>query len=262
LLFSNKIIHLKTVDNICNRCSLRNLCSVKSFSASERKTFSDVTTHGEKRDRGQHLFYPGDIISYIYFVHSGSFKTYISDIKGEIQITGFYFQGDVIDLSFSNDSVQSNGAVAMETSTVCKIPLTEFEKMVSQFPTLFDAFLKLMSKEIIRKQRMLLVLGKMKAEEKVANFLVNLSRENEIRGYSPVVFNLRMLRSDIANYLGLADETVSRLFNELQSKGIISIEGRKVFIENLEKLKSLQKCVAVKSSIKSSDYINRLKTQR
>jgi CRP/FNR family transcriptional regulator len=234
---------------------------VKSFSASERKKFSDATTHREKWDRGQHLVYPGDRVHYLYFVHSGSFKTYISSIKGEIQIAGFYFQGDVIDFNFSNHSVQSNGLVALETSTVCKIPFTEFERMAGQYPDLSDALLKIMSKDIIRKQRMLAVLGKMKAEEKVADFLVYLSRENEMRGYSPVVFNLSMLRSDIANYLGLADETVSRLFKELQSKGIISVEGRKVSIENLEKLKSLQKCMESKSGIKNSDYNNKLRAK-
>jgi len=228
---------------------------VKSFNASERKKFSDVTIHGEKWDRGQHLFYPGDRLRYIYFVHTGSFKTYISNIKGEIQITGFYFQGDVIDFNISDNSVQSNGAIALETSTVCKIPLTEFEKMVTQYSTMSDVFLKIMSKEIIRKQRMLPVLGKMKAEEKIANFLLYISHENELRGYSPVVFNLSMLRSDVANYLGLADETVSRLFKELQSKGMISIDGRKVSIEKLEALKSLQRCVETKTGKDSGgDY--------
>jgi CRP/FNR family transcriptional regulator, anaerobic regulatory protein len=222
---------------------MQKLCAVKSFSASERKVFSAVTTHGEKWDRGQSLFSPGDMIRYIYIVHSGSFKSYISDRKGEIQITGFYFQGDVIDFNFSNDLVQINGVVAMESSTVCKIPLTEFEQLVSQFPDLSDAFIKMISRDIIRKQRMLVVLGKMNAEEKLAAFLVYISREYKILGYSPVALNLTMLRSDIANYLGITHETVSRIFKELQCKDIISIEKRKVTIKNLEKLKSLQKYV-------------------
>ena len=169
---SNKITQLKALDSICNRCKVRNLCSANVLSASERKKFSDVTIHNERWDRGQHLIFPGDQLRFIYIVHSGSFKTYITNVNGATQITGFYFQGDVIDLNFSNHAKQNYGAVALETATVCKIALAEFEEMANQYPGLSNAFLKVMSREIILKQRMMLVMSKMTAEQKVADFLV------------------------------------------------------------------------------------------
>ncbi len=236
---SNEVTQLKALDNICHRCKLRNLCSVNILSASERKRFDEVIIHNERLDRGQHLFFPGDRLRYIYIVHSGSFKIYIMNKNGDIQITGFYFQGDVLDLNVSDRAIQSYGAASLETSTVCKIPLAEFEKMASQYPAFSNAFLKIMSREIILKQRMILAMSKMKAEQKVADFLLQMSTENTSRGYSSTVFKLSMLHMDIANYLGLAVETVSRIFKDFQNKGIISIERHQVSIENFESLRSL-----------------------
>jgi CRP/FNR family transcriptional regulator len=249
---SNEITQLKALDNICHRCKLRNLCPVNILSASERKRFSHVTIHDEKWDRGQHLFSPGDRLHFIYIVHSGSFKTYITNRNGDLQITGFYFQGDVLDLNISNHETKNYGADALETSTVCKIPLTEFENMVSQYPALFNAFLKIMSREIILKQRMILVLSKMTAEQKAADFLIHMSTGSKSRGYSSVVFNLSMSRTDIANYLGLASETVSRIFKSFQNKGIISVERHQISINDFETLKSFLQYSDTNTSIKST----------
>ncbi|MCK4833869.1 MAG: helix-turn-helix domain-containing protein [Gammaproteobacteria bacterium] len=248
---SNDIIQLETLDNICHRCKLRSLCSVDTLSASERKKFSDVTIHDEKWDRGQHLFFPGDRLRFIYIVHSGSFKIYITNTKGDAQITGFYFQGDVLNLHISDHAVQNYGAIALETATVCKIPLAEFEKMVSQYPALSNAFLKIMSREITQKQRMILALSKMTAEQKVADFLIHMSTESKSRGYSSAVLSLSMLRLDIANYLGLAIETVSRTFKNFQNKGIISVERNKISIEDFEALKSYLPYDDASTSIKT-----------
>jgi len=235
---SNKITRLKALDSICNRCKVRNLCSANILSTSERKKFSDITIHDERWDRGQHLLFPGDRLRFIYIVHSGSFKAYITTVNGDTQITGFYFQGDVIDLNFSNHEKQNYGVVALETASVCKIPLVEFQEMAKQYPAISNTFIKLMSREIILKQKMILATGKMKAEQRVANFLVHMSTENQSRGYSPVIFKLSMLRSDIANYLGLAIETVSRIFKAFQNKDIISVEQHQISINDFEALKS------------------------
>ncbi len=235
---SNEVTRLEALDNICHRCKLRSLCTANTLSASELKRFSDVTIHDEKWDRGEHLFFPGDRLRFIYIVHSGSFKVYIANAKGDAQITGFYFQGDVLDLNLSDHATQSYGAVALESSTVCKIPLAEFEGMVNQYPALSGAFLKIMSREIILKQRMILVMSKMTAEQKIANFIILMSRESKSRGYSASVFKLSMLRMDIANYLGLAIETVSRTLKSFQNKGIIKIQRHQISIEDFENLKS------------------------
>ncbi len=247
---TNEIIQLKALDSICHRCKLRNLCSVNILSASERKRFSDVTIHDERWNRGQHLFFPGDRLRFIYIVHSGSFKVYITNSNGDAQITGFYFQGGVLDLNVPDHAVQNYGAVALETSNVCKIPLAEFEKMVSQYPALSNVFLNIMSREIILKQSMIFAMSKMTAEQRVADFLVHMSTESRSQGYSSAVFKISMSRSDIANYLGLAIETVSRIFTALQNKGIIRAERHRVSIDNFYALKSLAQCDDTETDIK------------
>jgi CRP/FNR family transcriptional regulator len=254
---SNEITQLKALDNICQRCKLRSLCTANTLSASERKMFSDFTIHDEKWDRGQHLFFPGDPLRYIYIVHSGSFKIYITDANGDIQITGFYFPGAVLDLNISNHATQDYGVVALETSTVCKIPLAEFEEMVNQYPTVSNAFIKIMSREITLKQRMILVMSKMTAEQKVADFLVHMSAENKSRGYSSTVFKLSMLRLDIANYLGLAIETVSRTLTDFQNKGIIKIERHQVSIKDLKTLESSLQYDDTNTSIKAATILKK-----
>lgn len=238
----NETTQMKALDNICHLCKLQDLCSSYILSASEQKRFSDVIIHDERRVRGEHLFFPGNQPDYIYIVHSGSFKLYITNEKGDTQITGFYFQGDVLDLNTPNHQDKNYGAVALETSTVCKIPLTEFEEVVCQYPALSNVFLKIMSREITHKQKMMLTMSKMTAEQRVADFLVHMSVESRSQGYSSAVFKLSMMRSDIANYLGLAVETVSRIFKGFQDKGIIRTEPHKVSIDNFEGLKSLAQC--------------------
>lgn len=250
---SNDITDLNTLDSTCQRCKLRNLCSVDILSVSERKRFSDVTVHGERCGRGQHLFYPDDQPNYIYIIHSGSFKLYITNANGDIQITGFYFQGDVLALDIPDHLIRNYGAVALEASSVCKIQLAEYEKLVSRYPALLNVFLKIMGREIMLKQRMMLVINKMTAEQKVADFLVHMSAVSGSQGYSPAVFKISMLRLDIANYLGIAVETVSRIFKSFKSKGIIHIELRRVSINNLRALKSLAQCddTETKTNIKA-----------
>ena len=236
--FSNNVAQLKALDNICHRCKLRNLCSVNTLSARERKMFSDVTMHDERRVRGQHLFLPGDCPGFIYIVHSGSFKTYVTNGNGDTQVTGFYFQGDVLDLNTSHPATNHCGVVALENSTICKISLTVFENMAGKHPALSTAFLKIMSREIMLKHRMMIVLSKMTAEQKAANFLIEMSAGSKSRGYSSETLNLSMSRSDIANYLGLANETISRIFKGFQKKGIIDVELHQISINDFEALKS------------------------
>lgn len=233
------VTQLKTLDNICHRCNLRKLCSANILSAGARKRFSDVVIHDERKDRGQHLFLPGDRLHYIYIVHSGSFKTYVMSAKGDIQITGFYFQGSVLDFNYSNDAIQNIGAIALETSTICKIPLARFEELASESPALSLAFLKIMSREIIIKHRHISVLSKMTARQKVAEFLLHMSAESKAQGSSSVVFKLSMMRSDIANYLGITSETMCRIFKIFHSDGIISVRRHQITINDIEALGSI-----------------------
>lgn len=248
---SNAVIQLNGSDNTCQLCRVKNLCLSSTLNISERNKFSTITIHNKLLSRGEHLFLPGDPFHFVHIIHSGSVKTYVESKDGDMQITGFYFQGDILGLDGFSGGVHGCGAVALETVTVCKIPLAEFEKMVGQNPVLHHEFINVMSREIIFKQFILLVLGKMTAEQRVTDFIVHISEKCGVLGYSSVVFNLSMSRAEIANYLGLAVETVSRVFTDLKNRGLISVERRKVTIENSEGIKSLPKYRDIENGVKA-----------
>ena len=133
---SNKVIRLDLLDYICQRCEALNLCPANILSASERKQFSKATIHHERIDDGKHLFFPGAPPNHIYIIHSGSFKTYVTNAKGLVQITGIYSQGDVLGFNSIGHAIENHGAVALESTTICKIPIAEYKKIEMQYPAL------------------------------------------------------------------------------------------------------------------------------
>lgn len=238
---SHKATQLKVSNNICPQCKVRYLCPVNELNTSERKRFSNTTMHIERLHREQQLFWTSDPLRFIYIIHSGSFKTYIENNNGDIQMTAFHYPGDILGLNSMVEDVHTSSAVALETANVCKIPLAELEKMMIQYPTLSRILMNRLSSEIIVNQRMLFVLGMMGNEQKMADFIIRMSMDCRLRGRSSIVLNLSMKRSDIACHLGLANETVSRIFRVFQDKGIISVKRREITIVNFEALKSLSK---------------------
>lgn len=154
--FSNKVTQLNVLDFICQRCEVLNLCPANILCASERKKFSCATMHNEKLDAGEHLFWPGDQPYNIYIVQSGSFKTYVTNVNGDLQITGFYFPGDILGFNSFGQTLENYGAIALESATICKTPLVEYERIEAQYPALTWAFLKSLSKDIRLKKKLYL----------------------------------------------------------------------------------------------------------
>lgn len=256
---SNAIVRLNASENACQLCKVKNSCLLSVLDKSDRKAFSKITIHNKLLRHDEHLFFPGDPFHYVYIIHSGSFKTYIAGKDGDTQVTGFHFQGDVLGLDGFFGGIHDYGADSLETSTVCKIPLIDFEKIMNQHVALSHASINVMSREIILNQKLLLILGRMTAEQKVANFLIHISEEYEARGHSPITFNLTMKRSEIANYLALANETVSRMFRTFQDRGIIHVERRNVSINNFSALKSSVGLTNNESTINAAYSIHKYK---
>lgn len=234
--YLSEVNQLDALDNTCHFCEKTRLCPSNTLSIYDQQISGSATVQGERLGCGDHLFWPGKPLRFIYFIQSGSIKTYVTNANGDIQITGFYYKGDVIGLNASDSAIENYGAMALEPVTVCKIPLAEFEKKVSQSPALSRACIKCLSKEIKLKHRMILVLAKMTVEQRVAYFLISMSILCGVQGQPSAPFNLSMMYSDIANYLGVAVETISRMFKKYKDKGIISIERRKVSIEDIDAL--------------------------
>jgi CRP/FNR family transcriptional regulator len=192
-----------------------------------------------KLKRGDVLFRANEELTYVYAIRSGSVKTYISTDDGRQQITGFHVPGELLGLNALDENRHHCEAVVLEPSIVCEISVNCFKELAQQIPSVHYQLLRLMSKEIKHHQGLMLLLGKKNAEERLATFLLSLSRRFAMRNYSPTQFNLGMSRGDIGDYLGIALETVCRLFTRFQEEGIITSERRYIVLKDIDRLRSI-----------------------
>jgi len=233
------IIRLSGIRNACGDCSLYQLCLPVSLSTGDVQRLEEIVQKRRPLDRGDHLYRAGDQFRSIYAVKSGSMKTYTISQDGDEQVTGFHLPGEMVGLDAINSGTHPCSAVALETTSVCEIPFQALENLAVKVPGLQRQLLRIMSKEIFADHEMLQTLAKRTAEERLAIVLLSLSDRFARRGLSPHRFRLTMSRSDLSNYLGLAPETMSRLFKRFHDKGWMSGEGKEVTLENVKALRLL-----------------------
>lgn len=189
--------------------------------------------------RGDSLFRAGDEFQSLYAVRTGFFKTCVTLEDGRDQVTGFQMSGELLGLDGIGSSRHACDAVALEDSSVCVIPYQQLESLSLELVDLQRVFHKIMSREIVRDHGVMLLLGSMRAEERLAAFLLNLTQRLHSRGFSQRALILRMSREEIGSYLGLKLETVSRTFSRLQSEGILEVKQREIKIADPDALKRL-----------------------
>jgi CRP/FNR family transcriptional regulator, anaerobic regulatory protein len=189
--------------------------------------------------QGDFLYRSGAEFHCLFVVRAGMFKTILIDSEGREQVTGFHMTGEVLGLDGIETELCQSSAVALEDGEVWEIPFNRMEALCRQEASMQRMFHRLMSREIQRDYLMMLLLGSMSAEERLAAFLVNLSQRLTVRGYSPVRFVLRMSRREIGSYLGLTLETVSRVFSRFQRDGLIRAELKSVELKDLERLRAM-----------------------
>ena len=188
--------------------------------------------------KGDYLYRSGDKFRSLFAINSGSFKTRILHEDGREQVTGFQMTGEIIGLDAISTDIHTCEAIAMENSGVCELPFHKLETLSRDIPSLQRHLHKIMSREIVRDQGIMLLLGSMRAEERLAAFLLTLSQRYAARGLSPTQFQLRMSRQEIGSYLGLKLETVSRAFSHFQEYGVISVKVRAIEIVNMTDLQA------------------------
>lgn len=189
--------------------------------------------------KGDALFRHGDAFTSIFAIRSGTFKTRVNTPDGRDQVTGFQMAGELIGLDGISSNQHACDAIAIEDSEVCVIPYARLTEISLEVPVLQRHLHRLMSREIVREHGVMLLLGSMRAEERLATFLLNLTQRMQARGYSSREVVLRMTREEIGSYLGLKLETVSRTLSRLADEGLISVRQRLVRIEDSERLREL-----------------------
>lgn len=223
----------------CSQCNLRELCLPMGLSGNELDQLDQLVEVRRRIQRGQHLYRGSDPFTAIYAIKTGFFKTDVLLEDGRDQVTGFQMAGEILGMDGIGSEKHTCNAVALEDSEVCVIPFAELEHYSREISALQHHFHKMMSREIVRDHGVMMLLGVMRAEERLAAFLLNLSQRFTARGYSPTEFNLRMTRGEIGSYLGLKLETVSRAFSRFNEEGLISVHQKHIQILDAVGLKKL-----------------------
>ncbi len=203
------------------------------------KRIDEVVATRRKIARGETLFRNGEKFNALFAIRTGFFKTCISSEDGRDQVTGFQMAGEIIGLDGIVSDQHTCDAVALEDAEVCVMTFDRIEELSREINALQRHVHKIMSREIVREHGVMLLLGSMRAEERLAAFLLNLVQRLHARGFSQSELVLRMTREEIGSYLGLKLETVSRTFSKFVEDGIVEVKQRHVRILNTEALKLL-----------------------
>lgn len=224
-------LHSPHCSVVCSNCNLREICLPVGLTKEELELVDGrMVADRIKVARGEKLFQAGESFNAVYAVWTGFFKTCVGSRDGREQVTGFQMGGELIGLDGIGHRVHEVDAVALEDSQVCRIPYDELESLALEINSLQQQFHRVMSREIVRNHGVMLLLGSMHAEERMAAFLLNLTHRLQARGFSSSDIALRMSREEIGSYLGLTLETVSRMFSKFQANGLLFVRHRQIHI--------------------------------
>ncbi len=220
----------------CQTCSLSSLCLPLSLELKDMDQFDAIIRRRTPMKKGETLFRQGAPFTSVYAVRSGSLKQASTEGSGDDQLTNFYLPSELVGLDGIDEKHYAGTVIALETTTVCEIPFDRLDALSEELPELRAQLYRSMSKEMRDDRRMMRLLSRKTADQRLATFFTSLSDRFRRRGYSPYSFRLSMSRADIGNYLGLAVETVSRILGRFQSQGLVAVSGREVHILDLASL--------------------------
>jgi CRP/FNR family transcriptional regulator len=225
---SAQVVSIRELKATCATCSMRELCMPFGLDADELAQIEALVGSRKRIRKGQPLYQAGDPFEALYAVRVGSVKTVVLAEDGREQVTGYHMPGDIVGLEGMALERHTGSATALEDTDACVLASDTLETLAKRVPALQHNLRRFLAREITREQSVMLVLGSMRAEERLAAFLIDLAARYRQRGYSSTQFVLRMTREEIGSYLGLKLETVSRLFSRFQQEGVVRIQGREV----------------------------------
>ncbi len=221
---------LKQAKIACSNCNMRELCLPIGLTTDEMHRLDQLVGSRRKVIRKGYLYRNGDSFKSLYAIRTGFFKTTVNAADGRDQVTGFQMAGEILGFDgIVNDHHQCD-AIALEDTEVCVIPFDVLQALSREVSALQNHVHKVMSREIVRDHGVMMLLGSMSADERLAGFLLNLAKRFQARGFSSSEFVLRMTREEIGSYLGLKLETVSRSMSRFAEEGVIEVKQRQVRI--------------------------------
>jgi len=232
-------LNIPAIKVACSNCNLRELCMPLTLNDQQLQRIDDIVATRRKIKRGGTLFRNGEVFTSLFAIRSGFFKTCVATEDGRDQVTGFQMAGEIIGLDGIVGDRHTCDAVALEDAEVCVMPFDHIEALSREVTALQSHVHKIMSREIVREHGVMLLLGSMRAEERLAAFLLNLVQRLHARGFSRSELILRMTREEMGSYLGLKLETVSRTFSKFVDEGIMEVKQRHVRILDADALKRI-----------------------
>jgi CRP/FNR family transcriptional regulator len=223
----------------CSNCNLRELCMPMGLSEQELLRVDELVAVRRTVKRGAALFHNGEKFTSLYAIRTGFFKTTVNTEDGRDQVTGFQMAGEIIGLDGIVNELHTCDAIALEDAEVCVLPFDRIEEISREINSLQRHVHKIMSREIVREHGVMLLLGSMRAEERLAAFLLNLVQRLQARGFSKSELILRMTREEIGSYLGMKLETVSRTFSKFADDGMVKVKQRHIHICDADALKRI-----------------------
>lgn len=220
----------------CSTCHLKDLCLPCGLTGNDLERLDGLKFARRRVKEGQALYREGEKFQFIYAVRSGTFKSTLTLKDGREQVTGFQMAGELLGLDGLAAGKHASSAIALEDAEICAIPYAHLSELAATSADLQHVISRLMSREIVREHSLMMLLGSMNAEERLAVFLLNISQRMKARGYSASEFHLRMSRAEIGSYLGMKLETVSRTFSAFAQQRLLEVDKKHVRIVDLEGL--------------------------
>ena len=233
------VINLDALRKSCGQCSLQELCLGGGVNARDLQSLEELVKNRRPMKRGDSLYRAGMPMHSLFVAREGAFKTVSISESGDEQVIGFHMPGEIMGLDGLGDGRHRCETLALEDAQVCEVPYQDLERVAAQIPSLQHQLFKVMGRSMGRDQDHLEMLGRRHATERVALMLHSMSARLEQLNRPHLSFSLSMSREEIASYLGLVIETVSRTFSRLQDDGVIKVQGRKVSLLDPARLAAL-----------------------
>ncbi len=224
------VVDIEQLRRSCGACALHELCLPAGIDRGDMERLDSAVRDKRTLDRGKTLFRQGDAFHALYVVRSGSLKTYVENPGGEVQVLGFVLPGEILGVAALVNDRHPMTAEALERSSICELPYTQLQQIVGEVPALHRQLMRVISREVVADNSHLVMMGRQQAQERLAIFLQSLADRHGRLSRDASTLTLTMSRYDIANYLGLVVETVSRLFSRMEAAGILVVNRKSVNI--------------------------------
>ncbi len=232
-------LDLKQLRKSCGVCALHELCLPAGIGADGLKQLDTVIRDHRILERGNTLYCDGGAFVALYVVRAGSLKTYVLNESGDMQVLGFHLPGEIVGIDALATDRHISHAEALERSSICELPYTHLQKVASEVPPLQRQLMRVISREVVAEHSHLVMMGKQPAQERLAIFLKSLSDRYSRLHRDGTMLILPMSRNDIANYLGLVVETVSRLFSRMEDMGVLEVNRKTIHVRRPDILAEL-----------------------